>query len=38
MGAALASYLGDHEHGVDDHDHSHASEQLAAMLRSLPQL
>jgi AcrR family transcriptional regulator len=39
LGAALASYLGDHSHdGSDDeHDHSNSSEQLAALLRSLPQ-
>jgi AcrR family transcriptional regulator len=37
LGAALASYLGDHMHGDDEHDHSEASAQLAALLRSLPQ-
>jgi len=37
LGAALASYLGDHMHGDDEHDHSEASGQLAALLRSLPQ-
>ena len=40
MGAALSSYVGGHSHdGADDeHDHSNASEQLAALLRSLPQI
>jgi len=40
MGAALSSYLGGHSHdgAGDEHDHSNSSEQLAALLRSLPQL
>ena len=36
MGAALSSYLGAHSHDGDD-SHDHSSEQLAALLRSLPQ-
>ena len=40
MGAALASYLGDgsHDGTGEAHDHAGISEQLAALLRSLPQL
>jgi AcrR family transcriptional regulator len=38
MGAALASYLGDHSHDGAKHDDVGTSEQLAALLRSLPQL
>jgi AcrR family transcriptional regulator len=39
MGAALASYLGDHKHEEPGgHDHGDMSAQLAALLRSLPQL
>ena len=39
LGAALSSYLGDHSHDADDeHDHVSISDQLAGLLRSLPQL
>jgi AcrR family transcriptional regulator len=39
MGAALASYLGDHSHDEEPaHSHAGMSAQLAGLLRSLPQL
>jgi AcrR family transcriptional regulator len=36
LGAAFASYLGDHKDGVDDHEHEGMSATLAGLLRSLP--
>jgi len=38
LGAAFASYLGDHKDGVDGHQHDGMSATLAGLLRSMPAL